>query len=235
MNESRTLYNDVGATDTVYTDPSNDPLGISREIARGEDVLYPGTCEADIICYSAVLSTDAAEGSECGEGYVCDERTSSEISMDYLCRAGYVCAFGTTPDATLLAPMGQFRMLCPAGYVCTDGVGLRQAYRTLCPDNYYCPTGTGDVYIGTIASDAISRGLTAQEADPYNEIYHIRYAGDDDIRVISSHDRRCFEGVDEDLKLRYITEWIPAGDMDRLENIFLSFFEYLRTTKTPIP
>ena len=121
MNESRTSYDSNNVTTTVYTDSRFDPSGASRQILMGEDELYPGTCEADVICYNAVALNDVSDGTSCTEGYVCDERTNSSTSQVFLCRAGYVCVFGTTPETSLEAPAGQFRMLCPAGFVCKDG------------------------------------------------------------------------------------------------------------------
>jgi len=121
MNETRTSYDSNNVTLTVYTDSYQDPSGASRQILMGEDQLYPGTCEADIICYTAVGLNDDAEGTSCLEGYVCDEATSSTTSQKYLCRAGYVCIYGTTPERSLESPTGQFRMLCPEGFECTDG------------------------------------------------------------------------------------------------------------------
>ena len=232
MNEERVVYDDVGATQTVYTDPTNDPAGISREIPIGEDILYPGSCEADIICYSAVKAIDESEGAPCQEGFVCDEATSSERSIHYECKAGYVCGFGTTPDATLLAPMGQFRKLCPAGYVCNDGTELGQAYNALCPaaapNYYFCPTGTGNVLLGTAANDAVSRGLSKEQIDPYREEIHVRLTENDDIRVISTHDSYCFSGSDVDLSIRYLSERIPISEDGtdpelKLQNPFLQF------------
>jgi len=109
MNESRTYYNDVGNTQTVYTDARFDPTGVQRQIFLGEDVFYTGTCEADTICYGAVLKSDTPQGTYCSEGYVCDQSTSSDTGTNFLCREGYVCDFGTTPDSDINAPMGQFR------------------------------------------------------------------------------------------------------------------------------
>jgi hypothetical protein len=103
----------------------------------------------------------------CPEGYVCDERTTSENSVDFACREGYVCNFGTTPDSLLEAPEGQFKRLCPAGYICADGTGLGQSYRQACLSGYFCPTGTADPLTGQMADDAVNRGLSAAEANPF--------------------------------------------------------------------
>jgi len=222
MNSTRILYNSVGTTTTVYTDPRFDETGLSRGIPRGEDQLYAGTCEADIICYQAVDIDAEAEGIDCPEGYVCDEQTSSDEAFDHVCRAGYVCEFGTTPDWNLLAPMGQFNRLCPQGYICGDGTGLSQALRTLCPSNYYCPTGTGDVDLGIVAGDAANRNLTADQANPFFDVRHVRYMNSDDVRVLSTHDSNCLDAIDSHLNVRYEVQWVPAG-----KEIYNPYLQYV--------
>jgi hypothetical protein len=137
MNETRVLYNSVGVSTTVYTIATFDPSGQQRTIPKGEDQFYPGTCEADVICYSAVYISSTSQALPCSEGYICDEVTSGDNSNHFLCRAGYYCDFGTTPDSNLLATMGQFRKLCPPGYYCKDGTGRGQAYNNLCPVGKY--------------------------------------------------------------------------------------------------
>ncbi|KAJ1420578.1 hypothetical protein B484DRAFT_399833, partial [Ochromonadaceae sp. CCMP2298] len=223
MNESRTSFDANGVTTTVYSDAIFDPTGSSREIFMGEDQLYPGTCEADLICYSAVALGTQPEGQGCGQGFVCDEQTSSSDSLNFLCAAGYVCDAGTTPDPSLEAPMGQFRKLCPPGYMCTDGTTLGNAFRTLCPANHYCPPGTGSIRLGRMANDAISRDLDAVLINPGRNAVHVTYNNDDDVRVGSDQDILCQEGTDTDLLLRYEREWLPEGQ--QLNNIYL---EYLR-------
>ena len=112
-------------------------------------------------------------------------------------------------------------MLCPPGYVCGDGTGLGQAYRTLCPLNYYCPTGTANNFIGSIAGDSINRRLSIQDANPYYEMIHVKYLGVNDVRIISTHNKRCFDGVDEDLALRYDTRWLSLTE--GLNNPYISY------------
>ena len=172
MNESTVLYNAAGLESTVYTDPDHDPYNsVSREIKQGIDQYYPGTCEADKICYqvsshqvssqksnstdvtNTILTQIITQSIPCPEGYVCDERTNSTNGMYYPCRGGYVCDSSTTPDPSILSPKGQFSKLCPAGYVCNDGTGLGQMYQNICPANYYCPTGTVDYITGELAGD----------------------------------------------------------------------------------
>lgn len=223
MNETRTLFDANGVTTIVYTDPRFDPAGVSREVLRGEDQLYPGTCEADLICYTSVALGTAAEGQACLEGYVCDEATSSSESLNNLCRAGYACDFGTTPDNNILALQSQFRTICPPGFVCIDGTSFANAYRTLCPTNYYCPSGTGDPLIGAFANDAINRELDPITSNPFLSLKHVTYLVNDDVRVVSEHDKRCLAGIDQDLKLRYERVWLGEGE--DLNNIYL---EYLR-------
>lgn len=212
MNESEVKYDSEGQVSYVYTDSYHDPTGISRHIVRGVDAFYPGTCEADIICFFAIDNSSTADAQPCTEGYVCDEATTSTEDVYYPCRAGYVCGEGTTPDIDLRSPAGQFKRLCPPGYYCGDGYGLGQEYRNFCPVGYYCPTGTGDYLIGLFAGDAINRNLNATVANPYINLYHVRYMVKDDVRVISDHDKRCFGGIDTDLSLRYSVDWLGVDE-----------------------
>ena len=198
---------------SVYTDPEHDPEGEQRDIALGEDQFYPGTCEADLFCDSE----ETVEAEACAEGYVCDESTNSETSIFYTCREGYVCDFGTTPDPDLESKMGQYHQLCPAGYVCMDGTGLGQAKRTQCPADMFCPTGTADPSVGAVADDALNRGLAHGDADPFEGISHLKYLADDDVRLISDHDKRCFDGIDPDLKARHRIRWLPDSTVPRSE------------------
>ena len=46
----------------------------SRPITRGFDVLYPGTCEADAICYTSIDNSSVSKGRSCVEGFVCDQK-----------------------------------------------------------------------------------------------------------------------------------------------------------------
>jgi hypothetical protein len=98
MNETRVQKNAAGVVTTVYTNKFHDPTGVSRAISLGEDQLYAGTCEADVICYEATYISDLSDAQPCAEGYVCDEGTSSTTSLNSKCRAGYACDYGTTPD-----------------------------------------------------------------------------------------------------------------------------------------
>ncbi|CAM9249368.1 unnamed protein product, partial [Phaeothamnion confervicola] len=192
----------------VYTDPDHDPAGSQRALYMPDDTWYPGTCEADVICDE----DGEAEAVPCPEGYVCDEMTTSESSTYYSCREGYVCDFGTTPDPNIEAPEGQFTKLCPLGYVCSDGTGLGQAERELCPANYFCPTGTADPLAGQMADDAVNRGISATDANPFLDEAHVGYFGDDDVRIVSLHDLRCFVGIDDSERQRFYTRWLSEGD-----------------------
>ena len=221
MNESSTLYDSNNVTTTVYTDYLHEPLNVARTILLGEDQLYPGTCESDIICYSAVGSSIASQAVSCTEGYVCDEATNSSISLNFKCRAGYVCDSGTTPDPSLEATMGQFRRVCPEGYYCIDGTTLTNAFRTLCPAGYYCPSGTGDPIIGVFANDAANRDLNLSMADPYINLQHVSYRVKGDVRTISDHEKFCQEGIDLDLTLRYERQWLPLNV--ELNNKYLEY------------
>ncbi|CAM9426180.1 unnamed protein product, partial [Ectocarpus fasciculatus] len=187
----------------VYTDPDHDPEG-QRLINLVSDTWYPGTCEADIICDVS----GSSEAEACPEGYVCEESSNSEESVHHPCREGYVCDFGTTPDPDLEAPEGQFTQLCPVGFVCTDATGLGQAYRQVCYENYFCPTGTGDPRTGQMADDAVNRGLTAEQVNPFLNVDTLKYLGDEDVRMVSAHDLRCLAGTDTGHKERYFTRWL---------------------------
>eukprot|EP00750_Incisomonas_marina_P013799 INCI17542.1.p1 GENE.INCI17542.1~~INCI17542.1.p1 ORF type:complete len:3776 (-),score=497.18 INCI17542.1:2420-13582(-) len=128
-----------------------------------KDQWYPGTCEADIMC-----NFDArTEMTPCTEGYYCYERTTSLTAVDHICKAGYVCGFGSTPDVTLNAPSGQYKQLCPAGYYCPEGTGVGQQFQYPCPENYFCPSGTADPWLGILADDSFHRVLNATMADPF--------------------------------------------------------------------
>lgn len=235
MNESTILYNSAGLTTYVYTDVNNDyPHLVSRQILLGIDQFYPGTCEADTVCYEVsgyksstsstfptILTQIATQSTACPEGFVCDEATTTNASDNFPCRGGYVCDFGTTPDPSIKAPQGQFTKLCPPGYVCNDGTGLGQLYREICPPNFYCPTGTVDYMTGAMAGDAVNRGLSALEANPYLDRSHVVYTVVDDVRVLSGHDQHCLSGIDTDLSLRYTVSWLAEGA--ELNNPYLSY------------
>lgn len=208
MNESRAQTSTLETT-VVYTEPEFDPSGAQRAIQLGDDVFYPGTCEADLVCAHATLPREAEP---CAEGYVCDETTTLNASNDFLCRGGYVCDFGTTPDVDLEAPFSQFRTLCPAGYFCPSGTGRGQALTRPCPAGYFCPTGTAMPDLGLVASDSLMRNLSATAADPFYGHVHLTHLGDDDVRVVSEHDQRCFNGIDQDLYFRYRTRWQNAAN-----------------------
>jgi hypothetical protein len=119
------LVNGAGQFSFVYTDAVNDPLGQSNRIVQGVDQFYPGTCEADIICYQATPARAATQMISCPEGYLCDETTTTASSGFYYCRAGYVSDFGSTPDPGLFAPAGQFKKLCDPGYICNGKIPAR--------------------------------------------------------------------------------------------------------------
>lgn len=192
----------------VYTSPRYDVNGGgNRYIERGSDQWYPGTCEADVVC-----DTDTeAQAEACSEGYVCDETTNSSEAGYYLCREGYACDFGATPDRDLHAPQSQFTHLCPAGYACADGTGLGQSLREPCLEGYFCPTGTAEPRIGSLADDSINRLLTAAGSSPRWLRRSLIYLTDDDQRLISDHDGRCFEGVDDSLRVRWDSKEPPEA------------------------
>ena len=49
----------------------------------------------------------------------------------------------------------------------------------------------------------MARSLSAEESDPDLRQRHVHYLSDDDVRVVSDHDDACFNGVDNDLKIRF--------------------------------
>jgi hypothetical protein len=200
----------------------NIPSGVQRAIALADDQFYPGTCESDVICKDDLMG----EAESCSQGYVCDEMTTTAGKNDYICREGYYCDFGTTPDPDLEAPRGQFAKMCPKSHFCPDGTGLGQAYLNLCPENFFCPTGTGNPYIGSIANDAINRGISADLSNPNLGMINLKYLGDDDVRVIGDHESRCFSGVDSELMRRSDKNWRAVGQ--DLNNPHLTFLRELK-------
>ncbi|GMF36546.1 unnamed protein product [Phytophthora fragariaefolia] len=166
---------------------------------------YPGTCEADIFCSASVWSKMTAvdqlvaQAQPCPEGYVCDLSTTADTAFSHPCPAGYVCASGTTPDLTLDSPRGQLRELCPAGKYCAAGTAESQKERYICPVGYFCPTGTVNPFFGEIANDALRRRLSSEDSNPFMYMNYTKYVDEGDIRIVSSHDMHCFDGVDDDL------------------------------------
>lgn len=65
--------------------------------------------------------------------------------------------------------------------------------------------------LGLVASDSLVRNLSAAEADPFLDHVHLTHLGDDDVRVVSAHDQRCFGGIDQDLYFRHRTRWENAA------------------------
>ena len=110
-------------------------------------------------------------------------------------------------------------------------LGETQAYRNLCEVGYYCPTGTGDYLVGVVANDAINRFLNETTANPFYDISNVRYVNVDDVRVISSHDKRCFDGIDTDISLRYVVDWIPEGK--NIQNPSITFLRRAKKYKIP--
>ncbi len=195
----------------AYTSSTWDAERIQRRVLLGSDEWFPGSCEADIICSTEDEVYTQADA--CSEGYVCDEATTGEKRVSSPCHEGYVCDSGTTPDALLDAPEGQFTKLCSAGYACTEGTGLGQEFRFECEVNHFCPAGTADPILGRVANDAINRGMSANESNPFWGADLVGYVGDDDFRIISQHDELCMYGTDPSLGQRHITEWLSVDDV----------------------
>ena len=82
----------------------------------------------------------------------------------------------------------------------------------LCPVGFFCPTGTANPRLGSMADDAQNRGLSESESNPYLDVRHLRYFGDDDIRVIGRHEVLCFNGIDNSLKLRHSLNFRKEGE-----------------------
>ncbi len=195
----------------AYTSSTWDAERIQRRVLLGSDEWFPGSCESDIICSTEDEVYTQADA--CSEGYVCDEATTGEKRVSSPCHEGYVCDSGTTPDALLDAPEGQFTKLCSAGYACTEGTGLGQECRLECEVNHFCPAGTADPILGRVANDAINRGMSANESNPFWGADLVGYVGDDDFRIISRHDELCMYGTDLSLGQRHITEWLSVDDV----------------------
>lgn len=229
MNASQIYVDSSGLSVTVYTDADYYPGG-NVAIQKGADVFYPGTCEADRICYIAAATGESSQAAQCAGGFLCDERTTAIESNYYPCRAGYACHSGTTPDPDIAAPQGQFTKLCPAGYYCQDGTSTSEQFSFLCPANYYCPTGTGDPWIGSVANDALNRGLSADEANPYLDVRFVRFLSYGDVRTVSRHDALCLEGVDVEQSEDYVVQWFAEG-----ENLTNPYIDYLRVARAGYP
>ncbi|OQS07754.1 hypothetical protein THRCLA_00251, partial [Thraustotheca clavata] len=175
---------------------------LKRNCTRGfffKDAWFPGTCEADLICYSTKLT----QALICPDGYICDEGTTDGTSHSTPCAPGFVCGFGTTPDSYLEAPQGQYKELCPSSFYCLDGTGDGLKMRNFCPPNYFCPTGTVYPWLGIMANDALSRSLTLDDANPFTGNLHVEYVNEGDIRAFSHHDLHCLKAIDPELKETY--------------------------------
>ena len=156
-----------------------------RAVFLAHDQFYRGTCEADLICSEGGLAPPQAK--PCDYGFVCDEETSLESSMNYPCPVGFVCDFATTPDTKLRAPGSQLKKLCKEGYFCGSD-DLSRPSRGLCPRNHWCPTGTSDPLIGSLANDGLLRMLDETGTTPPTNLH---YQGGDKFTLLSDHDREC--------------------------------------------
>ena len=174
-----------------------------RAIVVGHDQYYPGTCEADIIC----SDSDISDAIPCGDGKVCDEKTSGEGAASYPCAPGYVCGLGTTPDASVAAPSGQFGKLCSEGYQCEAGTGIEER-DSPCPPNFFCPTGTAVASLGLMANDALSRKLDLSSYDNP----HLRVFVTGSLAAEDENESICLSAADGPLAERYDTRWKRPGD-----------------------
>ena len=221
VNESRVVYTDAeydheGGYDIekcpvyddelgCYVDPTYEqqaqgecchiPPHTRRAILVGEDQYYSGTCEADIICSDG----DVTEAKPCGDGFICDEKTTAESAMAYPCAPRYVCGFGTTPDPSLHAPASQFDKLCSERYGCGAGTGVVEERDSPCPPNYFCPTGTSEARLGIMANDALNRGLNQSSENESR----LRIVLDDTLNSTQRYDPLCLRSIDERLADEY--------------------------------
>ena len=180
-----------------------------RAIFFANDQFYEGTCEADRICSEGRSASPQAKA--CDDGYVCDEGTSLDTSMDHPCPAGYICDFATTPDTNLNAPNGQFTSLCKEGYYCSSGTGTKENLAE-CPKNYYCPTGTADPYIGALANDGMLRSLAHS-----NTYTNMQYQGGDMFTIQTDHGRNCDAATRASLDKRFAVKSQDVQNVNQIE------------------
>ena len=72
-----------------------------------------------------------------------------------------------------------------------------------------------------MAGDSLNRGLPYDQANPYANQRNIAYTVNDDVRVMSDHDKHCLSAIDLDLQLRYTQSWLPEGQ--EVKNEYLLF------------
>lgn len=48
-----------------------------------------------------------------------------------------------------------------------------------CYENHFCPTGTGNPLTGQMADDAVNRGLSVEQANPFLNVDTLKYLGDE--------------------------------------------------------
>jgi hypothetical protein len=190
------------STSSLYSASNNCTAGYYLSDANGVPVYYPGTCETDQIC---LINQGISQATICPEGYICPEKTTALTASSYPCAGGYVCGAGTTPDVNLAAPTGMYKELCPEGYYCGTSTGTTIKFRSSCPAGYFCPTGTYDPTVGYMASDALVRDLSEDEANPYYPIVatNVFLPGLYQPISLSLHDLRCFNGINTTLQSQY--------------------------------
>ena len=179
-----------------------------RAIFMGEDQIYTGTCEADLICSEET----SGEAVSCKDGFVCESGSNVPKSLSIPCEPGYRCSPGSTRDISLQAPQGQYKNMCKAGSYCTGGNGLLHD-DFQCMKGFFCPTGTASILAnsltGSLSDDSLKRNLQLYDIDPQRQMNHLIYLGNDIFNLINDHDARCMRGSDKALRSRY---WTHLGD-----------------------
>jgi len=201
-----------------YINESGDCCNIDkleqRAIYMAHDQFYHGTCEADLICEEGGLAPPQAK--PCQSGFVCDEKTTLESSMNYPCPAGFVCDEGTTPNTKLIAPASQLKQLCPAGMTCGhDEFG--QPNQSVCPENHWCPTGTADASIGSLANDSLLRLLNFGSSRDTSPRINLQYQGGDSFALLNDHDDLCTRANFPSLETRFDIELQNQTNINYLE------------------
>lgn len=63
-----------------------------------------------------------------------------------------------------------------------------------CYENYFCPAGTGNPLTGQMADDAVNRGLSVEQANPFLNVDTLKYLGDE-VDALTGCNRRMVLGL----------------------------------------